>query len=226
MKMVAIYVWLNLALFSFPLFFFTNTWKVPILNLGHRYFFKELLPFFFMGLWFWFSREKSSRLNHIFNWKVWITFSFVVASLALFNWQFNTKRNFDTFVLGYDWQWGALFTWSIFFAIEMFLYKRKKIGSLNSFCLSFYGLFLASFLYEAPHGFPFEIKYTWVIPIGLLMFIIILDDLKWKPPRFWVFSFIPMIILFLISPIPYNFYWIPRLTVYPIFLLIPFGCKN
>jgi len=120
---------------------------------------------------------KLPRLNIFFSWQIWGFLSLLVVIWALSKWQLNPILDSQTFPFFIRWHFSALITWTILFFSQVYLYQKKGIDNIIAFTLSYYGVFLASALYELPH-FPSYLPYRL---LTVICFVAILIFCKWKP---------------------------------------------
>jgi len=164
------------------------------------------------------------KLEKFFSWKLW---SIPVSILIFFSfgmWRFNPTLNYDTTILGFEWQWSAIITWLTLFLVLHYLFQRR-VSSVYSWLLSFCSIRLGAMLYEVPWYINsgrwivelYQTKLVCTVPA----FIFLLYLVKWKPSLWFVLTVIPLIVEWIVYYSLPN--WLPRLATFPFFLSFPFG---
>lgn len=172
---------------------------------------------------------KFEKWKKLFGWKIWAIPSLVTVVFAFTQWKLDPALNNSTGPFFVSWQWTGIITWISLFILQLILYQKKGVDNVASFTLSYYGVLLASSLYEAP----------WLVSLGnwkpltlagsymtyrlyaTIIFVAILAYLRWKPNKLTLLSLLPLAInYFAFLTLPY---WSVRLTVFPLFLTIPLG---
>lgn len=164
------------------------------------------------------------------DWKIMVAPALVAAGYAVFNWQFSRSRNYFS-VSGLNWQYAALFEWNLLFILSVFLFSKKNVDAITVFTLSYFNMYLGGILYEVPW---FIASGQWVNHVHnevnwmvVACYVFLLYRIKWRFTRFMI----PTILFLFGMYLPYylwppDFYWVPRLAVYPLFLMVPFSLKK
>ena len=165
--------------------------------------------------------------NNLLTPKIWVIPLLSLASYSFYNWLFLSNDRF--YVDGYDWQWVALITYSLFFVVQLIVFSRNKIGNLQGFVLTVFACNLSSMIYEI----PFFImngnnEIVSLLIFNTALFLCLLLQAKYRPdwlllPALFWLSFC-YVIDFLNpvwgSPFWFAFFWLPRLAPIPLFLVI------
>lgn len=177
--------------------------------------------------------EKRLRPKILFDWLMWTAPFIFIACVSLTIWRFDPELNFLTYpVLAFHWQWSAIFEWALLFILMVF-YSRTKIHSIDAVTLSWASFLLGSILYEIPWHIRFmrlEFLYYAKFHLGIVMTLLVLKRYHYKFNLFTLAGLIIMVVGWIIYPpyglfhvLPPGSYWIPRLTVFPLFLSLPYG---
>jgi len=154
----------------------------------------------------------------IFSFKIWLPLIGSIILFSLSQWQFNNLRNYDIAILGFNWQWSAIVTWALLFLMQFALY-RKKMVEVDAFALSWFAVLLASILYELPwhfkdwqFGFLTSPKFT----LSMIGFFLLLHRYRIRPTETVGLALIPLVFNYLLYFVIPG--WLPRLSVFPLFL--------
>ena len=141
-------------------------------------------------------------------------------------------------ILNFQWTWSAMFLYLAFFTVLLFLYERRGVDFMHGFALSFYSIMFASVLYELPHhleagNWDFYLPQArFIFPAFMLP--ILLSRWRFKRSKHlaiailllvlgWLTWLIPWSVQTAYPYTPFGLYWIKRLSVFPLFLLLPLG---
>lgn len=164
-----------------------------------------------------------SKWYSFFSFKMWLVIISLILIFSFAMWQFKTSLNFDTGLLGFDWQWSAIITWGLLF-ISSFALARRKLEEIDAFALAWFLVILGSILYELPWHFAtarFGFLYDTRFLINFMGFFLILRKYRFHLSENFSLTLIPLIINWLIFfSLPANCYWWPRLSVFPMFLFL------
>jgi len=136
---------------------------------------------------------------------------------------------------GYHWYFSALMIWSVMFGAELVLYRNRKLDTFTVLCLSYFGLILASSLYETPHWITNNSEFRRVfIPrytVSILTMPLILYEVGWRPNRLFWIMLAAAVATWLLWPlqnrsISDGLYWLGRLAWALLFLTLPTGIEQ
>jgi len=169
----------------------------------------------------------------VFNPKIWIIPLLSVAFYSFYNWICGGGVRF--YADGYTWQWIALITYSLFFAIQLIVFSHNKIGRLKGFVLTVFACTLSSMIYEIPFFILRGFNEVWLrLFFTGILFMILLVQTKYKPtwllmPALSWLAF--CYVIDFLNPIWGTgfwdtFIWLPRLAPIPLFLAIAYKMKR
>lgn len=216
-------IWLFLVSWGFFIFDVFFYWYNPSLTLSQcvfKCFLHTRLPFQLPLLVYIGTHIKSNVWRTIFAWQTWMFPVSLVISISVLVWQFNPAYLYQTALLGFKWNWVAVFEWNILFILQLYLYQKCATPNFIAFILSYLGVFLGSFLYEIPvfiksegiYNTPFLI--TYLVSFSVFASLLFREKKKLKLWNFMIFLPIILIWIFYFN-IPM---WIHRLSVFPFFL--------
>jgi hypothetical protein len=192
-----------------------------------KYFLDFHAPIYTISLVYTASQTKSPW-KKLFHWKVWSAPALAGIIFSLSQWQFNPINDYNTQILGMNWQWNAIILWTILFILQLYIYQKRGVDLTCSFVLSFYGVRLAGLLYEIPWYIAtgkwlIEIQHPKLI-FTLPLFIFLLWIFNCRPkPKILFLSLTPVMLIWLFYyQLPPNTGWLPRLATYPFFLTLSF----
>ena len=191
-------------------------WNFPTFWLKHW------IPYIMLTL----MQRPQFRWQKLFSWKLWIWPTTVFFALALSLSAGPNRIHVDAGFWQFRFQWIGIATWVALFIVQLFLYE-DKIGSVQAFAASYFGLLLASTLYELPmltddlnvfYGPKFFLSSLGFISVMLLN----KEKLRIKN-RLLLISFVLLFLNYIFFfELPF---WVPRLSVFPLFLVFPFCLK-
>lgn len=183
-------------------------------------------------IWLVLIPRTHSSWRSLFGFKVWFLPSVLLVSGAMLFWRGDPVLNYGTLlILGYSWQWCAIATWITLFITNLYFFEKHGLDKVDGFVFSFLNVLLASAAYEVP-----TFSFSWVTLVNppiilyviLWVYLFIRYNMKASPklPYLLICS-LPIILGWIFYfRLPYELYWIPRLTTYPFFMFIPFLVKK
>lgn len=169
----------------------------------------------------------------VFHWKIWMIPCLIIILFAINKWQLNPTLDSQTQTLGFSWEWSAIAIWTSLFILQLYLFQKKGLDKALAFSMSYYGVFLASIIYELPwlvaiNGWTSEFYYPQYRLAAATMFILVLLYWEWQPRKILL---TPLVLLTLSYMFYFNLVnspigWIIRLSPFPLFLSIPLAKKE
>ena len=173
-----------------------------------------------------FMKQKC-YITKLFSPKIWAIPLLSLAVYSGYNWILLSNDRF--YVDGYGWQWVALITYSLFFAVQLIIFSRNKIGNLKGFVLTVFACNLSSMIYEIPffiiNG---NSEIVFLLILNSILYMVLLIQAKYKLNWFLIPAILWLSFCYVIdflnpvwgSPFWFAFFWLPRLAPIPLFLLI------
>lgn len=224
-------VWLFVVSWIFFIFDVLFYWYNPDLTLSQcvfKCFLHGRLPFQLPLILCVGTHIKSNLWQQLFSWRIWLFPISLVISISILIWQFNPTYLYQTALLGFKWNWVAVIEWNILFFLQLYLYQKCHAKNFVGFALSYLGVFLGSFLYEIPFfikmGGIYNRTFLITYLVSFTVFVGVLCREKIKLKLYNFILFFPIILLWIFyfnTPM-----WIHRLSVFPFFLIIPFGFRR
>lgn len=206
--------------------------KHPFLILIH-FLRRYLTLYLLIGFYYFYTKKKLSKLQFIFNWKIWAVPALIIIALSLLMMVHNP---FGKIIIGYyRWYYVGPLTYASLFLSQNFLWQKTSLDAYTCWMLSGMACYLVSYLYEVPHFLLFygEIPY-WQFHASLLGFFIILLILKWRPTKLFYLSVLFLGFYYIITFLNptfdsyfwVNFFWLARLASAPMFYSILLSFKK
>jgi len=170
--------------------------------------------------------KPTANWKQILSAKLWLPPCLAITLFSLIQWRLDIEANFDTSILGLNWQWCAIATWSVLFMALLLIYG-ERVDPACSWLLSLCSVGLAGIFYEVPwYAINGKLATTLTHPqliIQLPTFLFLLYWHKWTPQKTLLLTVLPVIALWLLwGKVPF---WLPRLSTFPFFISIPYGIK-
>jgi len=214
--------WLFLVSWGFFIFdvFHWHHQGLSLSELVFKKFLHAQLPFQLPLIIYVGTRIKSDVWQRLFAWQTWIFPVSLLLSFSIIVWQFNPAHLYQTALLGFEWNWIAVFEWNILFILQLYLYQKCNTRNFIAFILSYLGVFLGSFLYEIPWfiktGGIYQSMFLITYMFSFAIFTVLLFREKLKLTLWNFMLFFPVILVWIFYfDIPM---WFHRLSVFPFFL--------
>lgn len=179
---------------------------------------KQWFPYVLLMLILVPPTPNPAKWRSLFNIKVWLLPLSVLFFASLIQVFSCNKINLSGGFWQFKWTWHAIATWTALFILQLFLYQRK-VDDVHGFALSYCGVSLAGMLFEL-HRIRLRHLLTSRFILAFTAMTLLLHMYKLRLPKWSVILLAPCVLGWIFfSTLPF---WLPRLTVYPLLLALPF----
>lgn len=179
-------------------------------------------------------KDRNSSLQLFFNWKIWLAPITTFLIFSVVNWlqsnplSYTTSESSYYSIFGYRWEWSAPIYWAFLLLLQLVLYQKRGVHNFDAFALSFFGVCVASVVWELPWNLRW-MRWDWVFDTKFAFCLgamgLLLREYEWKVTKPILVGLVPLVLSWLFF---FNMpYWMPRLTsTLLFFVMLPGGISK